>query len=191
MSLIRHCPTCATDYRPEITLCAECGGELLLRPEEESELPPPDLPPGDYRAIYYSGEIGDLEPLTDALARAGMPYRGGAVVDAKVALPPSHNRFELKVRDDDREAAVKTLEALPEAAELGIVDDLAEKGFDPARGYLNCPACGAALPAGALKCSECDLALGGSLEPLFCSACQWEVSSTDSRCPHCGESLEE
>jgi len=35
-----------------------------------------------------------------------------------------------------------------------------ETRFDPQRGYLQCPACGAAPPAGAAECPECGLGLG-------------------------------
>ncbi len=192
MSLVRHCATCDTDYRSDILQCAECGADLELLPEEgpaSGAAAPSEPPPGDYRAIYTSGEIGDLEPLTDALAGAGIPYRVDAVPEAQVPLPPAHNRFQLKVRDEERETAIRTLESLPDAGSLGIVDDVAERGFDPTRGYLNCPACGATLPGGADSCPECGLKLAGSLEPLFCSSCEWEVAATDRRCPHCGAML--
>jgi double zinc ribbon protein len=199
MERVRYCPRCDSEYRLEILTCAECGGELEVR--EEGYHPPPqepfpdvadgaDEPPGEYRSLYYSGEIADLEPLTDALGESRIPYRVDAADDTKVPLSP-HNRFYLKVRDEEREQARQLLESLPQATELGIVDDLAEKNFDPGKGYRNCPACSASIPAGARKCPDCGLALSGSMEPLVCSACGWEVSSADTACPKCGAALED
>jgi len=193
MEMVRHCAHCDTDYRPEILTCAECGGELELR-QEGSELPPPpdrsEPPPGDYRSLYYSGEVGDLEPLAEALTQSLIPYRVDAVDDTRVPLSP-HNRFYLKVRDQEREQARQLLESLPGAMDLGIVDHLADRSFDPAKGYQNCPACSVTLPPGALQCPECGLSLSGSLEPLVCSSCGWEVSSADTACPKCGAALED
>src|SRR2546427_810167 len=69
MATVRHCPRCDTDYRPEILTCAECGEALQLR---EEEAPPPaaaEPPPGDYRSLYFSERIEDLEPLAEELSR--------------------------------------------------------------------------------------------------------------------------
>ncbi len=193
MDTVRHCPNCHIDYRPEIQRCAECGGELEVRSEEsepDEETPLPEPPPGVYRSLYYSTDADELEPLADALADARIPFRIDMVKRDDVTLVP-HARFDLKVRDEEREKARTLLENLPEAAELGLVDDAAEKGYDPQSGYRNCPACSASLPSGALKCPDCGLTLEGSLEPLLCSKCGWEVSPADTRCPSCGSPLEE
>jgi len=194
MDFIRHCPSCNIDYRPEIQRCAECGGELEVRNEEsDSEQEPaplPEPPPGEYRSLYYSADLDEMGPLADALARAGIPFRIDTTKQGDVTLVP-HARYDLKVRDEEREKARQLLEALPEAGEIGLVDDAAEKGYDPKTGYRNCPACSAALPSGALKCPECGLALEGSLEPVFCSKCGWEVSTVDDACPNCRSLLED
>jgi len=190
METVRHCPRCDTDYRPEILTCAECGEGLELRQEEGEPPPPAEPPPGEYRSLYYSGNVADLEPLADALARAEIPYRVEGSEDEAVTLVP-HSRFDLRVRDEERERARQVLESLPEAMALGIVDHLADRTFDPVKGYESCPGCSASLPAGALKCPDCGLALSGSMEPLVCSACGWEVSSADTACPKCGVSLED
>jgi Double zinc ribbon len=194
MDFVRHCPRCHVDYRPEIERCADCGGELEIRNEEtdpdEEPAPLPEPPPGEYRSLYYSSDLDEMEPLTDALANAGIPFRLDTTKRDDMTLVP-HARFDLKVRDEERERARQILSALPEAAEIGLVDDAAEVGFDPKTGYRNCPACSASLPSGVLTCPECGLALEGSLEPLLCSECGWEVSPADTKCPSCGAALEE
>jgi Double zinc ribbon len=191
MSLVRHCTRCDTDYRPEILTCAECGDEMELRAEEEAEPTPlAEPPPGNYRSLYFSDRIEDLEPLAQELTRRSIPFRIDFSGEDKITLVP-HTRFDLVVREDERNRAKETLASLPEASDLELTDEAAEKGFDPQRGYSRCPACSTELPAGALKCQDCGLTLGGSLEPLLCSACGWEVSSADSSCPRCGAVLED
>jgi predicted amidophosphoribosyltransferase len=194
MEIVRHCSSCDADFRPEIERCPECGGELETRDEEAGQAddpaPLPEPPPGDYRSLYYSTDVKELEPLTDALAAAGVPFQIETNKRDDVTLVP-HARFDLKVRDEEREKARQVLSALPGAAEIGLVDDAAEAGFDPKSGYRNCPACSASLPPHALTCPDCGLALEGSLEPLLCSECGWEVSPADTKCPSCGAALEE
>ena len=192
MNMVRHCARCDTDYRVEILTCAECGEEMELRAEagEAEPATSAEPPPGDYRSLYYSDRIEDLEPLAEELTRRSIPFRIDFSGDAKITLVP-HSRFDLLVREEERERARETLSSLPQASDLELTDEAAEKGFDPKRGYSRCPGCSADLPAGALKCPDCGLALGGSLEPLLCSACGWEVSPADLACPRCGAVLED
>jgi len=194
MDIVRHCPNCRIDYRPEIERCADCGGELETRNEEsdpdQETVPLPEPPPGEYRSLYYSSDLDEMEPLAGALADAGIPFRLDTTKKDDVTLVP-HARFDLKVRDEEREKAREILSALPEAAEMSLVDDAAGKGYDPKTGYRNCPACSASIPSGALNCPDCGLSLEGSLEPLLCSECGWEVSPADTKCPSCDARLED
>ncbi len=192
MDFVRHCPICHIDFRPEIQRCAECGGELEVRNEEmdRETAPLPEPPPGVYRSLYYSTRAEELAPLADALAGAEIPFRIETTKRDDITLVP-HARFDLKVRDEEREKARQVLSALPGATEAGLVDDQAAKGFDPQGGYRACPACSVALPAGAIKCPDCGLTLEGTLEPLFCSKCGWEVSTADIACPNCEAPLED
>jgi hypothetical protein len=194
MSMVRHCAQCDTDYRAEILTCAECGGELELRDDEVAEAaeatPPEEPPPGNYRSLYFSDRIEDLEPLAEELTRQSIPFRIDSSGEDTITLVP-HSRFDLVVREDERDRAREALASLPEASDLELIDDAAEKGFDPQRGYARCPACSAELPAKALKCPDCGLSLEGSLEPLVCSTCGWEVSSADTACPRCSAVLED
>lgn len=194
MNMVRHCAHCDSDYEPEILTCPECGGSLDLR-DEDAELiaqtaPPPEPPPGDYRSLYFSDRVEDLEPLAEELTRRSIPFRIDFSGEDKLTLVP-HTRFDLRVREEERSLAKEALSSIPEASDLEISDAAAEKGFDPQRGYRNCPGCSAELPPAAAKCPECGLALGGSLETLLCSACGWEVSTADTACPRCGALLED
>jgi primosomal protein N' len=128
--------------------------------------------------------------MAEELTRQSIPFRIDSSGEDPITLVP-HTRFDLMVREEERAQARETLSTLPQASELELADDAAEKGFDPQRGYARCPACSAELPAKAMKCPDCGLALEGSLEPLVCSACGWEVSSADTACPRCGAVLED
>jgi predicted amidophosphoribosyltransferase len=192
MNMVRHCTRCDTDYRADILTCAECGEPLELRAEQGEAVasPPAEPPPGDYRSLYFSDRVEDLEPLAQELTRRLIPFRIDFSGEDKITLVP-HSRFDLLVRDEERDWARESLASLPEASDLELADDAAEKGFDPQRGYTRCPGCSAELSAGTLKCPDCGLALRGSLEPLLCSACGWEVSSADTACPRCSAVLED
>src|SRR5262245_65872963 len=103
MSMVRHCAQCDTDYRAEILTCAECGGELELRDDEKAEATPPEEPPpGDYRSLYFSDRIEDLEPLAQELKQRSIPFRIDLSGEDKITLVP-HSRFDLVVREDERD----------------------------------------------------------------------------------------
>src|SRR5438093_1425534 len=43
--MVRHCPRCRADYRPEIARCGQCDGALELREAEyDPRFEPPELP---------------------------------------------------------------------------------------------------------------------------------------------------
>jgi len=194
MDFVRHCPRCHVDYRPEILRCADCGGDLEIRqeepdPEREPAMPP-EAPPGVYRSLYYTSEIEDLPPLTDALTHEGVPFRIDTTEESGTNLMP-RSRFDLKVRDEDSEKAKGILSHLPEFPGVNSAAEGAEAGFDPERGYTRCPGCSASLAPGTAECPDCGLALVENPKSLFCSACGAEVSPADPTCPHCGTLLED
>ena len=194
MDFVRHCPRCHADYRPEILTCADCGGDLEIRQEETD----PDReieaasepPPGIYRSLYYTSAVEDLEPLAAALTRAAIPFRIESSDEQRATTLVPRSRFDLSVRDEEREAARRILAELPDFPEPEGASENAEAPFDPEKGYARCPACSASLAAGTDKCPDCGLTLAGSLEPLLCSDCGAEVSPADSSCPRCGAALE-
>ncbi len=164
MYMVRHCPRCQSDYRPDMAACAECGGPLEDRPEGEDPRfrPPPrgvlpegsELADGDLRSIYFSRDVRQLQALADRLARRGVACRiQGSAEGCKSP------RYDLLVSEAQRQVSLDELQKtfgddLP-GDDLGA----AERSFDPSQGYLRCPACGANLAAGAPECSDCGLAL--------------------------------
>jgi hypothetical protein len=197
LDFVRYCPRCRVDYRPEIVTCADCGGELVTQFEDEAPfagpdaeiegpLNPPDPPPGDYRSIYSSGRIGDLEPLVEALTARAIPFRIHVTTLAGGDVPRS--RFDLSVREEERAEALR--EVAPFLAAEADPDALAsvDRDFDAQRGYARCPACSTTLAQGATECTECGLGLKG--ESGSCSDCGGDVDPDAESCPHCGAPFE-
>jgi hypothetical protein len=169
MSFVRHCPRCASDYQPHLGECAECGGPLEDKLEgsgwtaqEAASVPPPpapeDLPPGNYETLYFSYAAADLQPLAGRLSRRGIPFRIDTLAEGRRA---AHPRYELLVRDQERQTAREELlhllggdTPLEEARSL-------DQDFDPESGYQRCPGCSTELNQGQRSCHECGLMLGG------------------------------
>ena len=186
MYMVRHCPRCQSDYRPDMAECAECGGPLEDRPEGSDPrfTPPPaslpsegsDLADGDLHSIYFSRDVRQLQALADRLARRGVACRLQQSTEGGKSP-----RYDLLVPEAQRQVSLDELQQtfgdpIP-GEELGAV----ERDFDPSQGYLRCPACGANLAAGAPECSDCGLALAEGKEGT-CQECGGSCSS--DRCEH-------
>jgi hypothetical protein len=152
------CPDCRAEYRQEFTRCADCGAALVpidalrLEPAQELELPPAAalecvrVAPQDWilalsQALQREGLGHRIEPARAEDAPAGQrPDIFGAVQLFGLYLPAEHASA---ARELDAGIAARLL---PEEAPA-----LAQGEQDA------CPACGAALPADALQCPDCDL----------------------------------
>jgi hypothetical protein len=181
---VRHCPTCRTDYRPEITCCADCGGTLEDRDDEQEYGEAPraaaaesraadDLPEG-FVPIHTSRDIDALPPLADELIASG--------IDCRIREVQSAHRvtgYRLCVAAQDRSAAAKVL------APFLHPEDAAD--FDSDRGYARCPACDLALPPHTLQCPECGLLLGTT--QVTCGGCGALVDASAEQCGECGAAL--
>lgn len=161
MLVVKICRDCGEEYRPEILSCAECGGELEARYEEDradwrtpaAASAVPDLrPPGDYQPIAWSTHAAELTPLADRLVEAGIPfYLRPRDTDAGAGAAG----YEIRTRQEEREAALREIEALKPAAP---VPD------SPGAASPSCPACGHGLGQAAVECPDCGLVLGDASE---------------------------
>jgi len=169
MNFVRHCPRCVSNYQPHLGECAECGGPLEDRlegsgwaAEEAAPAPPPpapsDLPPGDYETLYFSYAVEDLQPVAQRLSRRGIPFRIDTLDEGR---PTSHSRYELRVRDQERDTAREELLHLLGGDVSSEEARSLDQDFDPESGYRRCPACSTALNQGQGSCHECGLMLGG------------------------------
>lgn len=192
---VRVCRECGEEYRPEIAVCAECGGALEDRyddgeagyaprkaaPRREAEPEPqgPDL--SGQRSVYHARHHEDIVPLAERL-------RAAAIAFHLVQEPPdAHGRsaYELFVREGDAAAALRLLAPLL-AHEDTDVERLhaIETEFEAGVGYWRCPACETPLASGARECAECGLSLG--LEPTPCASCGEPRDPDGGPCPSCG-----
>jgi hypothetical protein len=158
MQAVKICRECGEEFRPEILRCTDCGGELETRfeedgtawpsPQDREEIVPDPRPAGDYQPIAWSGHAAELTPLADRLVEAGIPFylRPRASEAGQGAAG-----YEVRVRQEEREAALREMAALGPAA---------AGSPEGGKGPESCPACGHALTQGALECPDCGLAVG-------------------------------
>lgn len=179
---VRVCPECDCEYQPRVERCSDCGVPLVDRLESDEEepvaggepghAPAEALPPGEYLPLLHRDTAAELDELAARLGERQLPYR--------VQVHRGYS-FELRVRREEHEQALRALEGLLRP------EDFAEAlppGFDPEQGaYAQCPACQAALPGGASECPECGLQLAPELSQ--CAACGGELDAAAGRCLRC------
>jgi predicted amidophosphoribosyltransferase len=160
---VRVCVECGEEYRPEIAVCADCGGRLEDRrtdtdtPTSEvsgasaSDLTTqPDLT--GQRAVFQTREPRDLSRAAESLRAAGLSFQ---IVETPLQNDERRSALVLFVRDEDAPAALRLV------APLHGPDAVAYVESDEAR----CPACDAVLPENAPECPECGLALSAGTDP--------------------------
>ena len=166
---VRVCVDCNEEYRPEVARCADCGGDLQDRHDDEgsgeaSTLAHADTdfdrPLPDAHALATSADARELVPLADRLVAAGLQFR---IVAREVAGESRPHGFELRVTDVDRSAALAAVAALVEPGSgvtLLVMRALPASDDE----HLRCPACDTPVAASSLECSECGLGLEGERE---------------------------
>ena len=161
---VRVCRDCGEEYRPEILRCADCGGELedqypgAGEPAARTQEPVPDGELLGLRVLYQTPRATDLVPMAERLRQAEIEYRLAEQPGGAEGAPP---RYVILVRDADAQGALAGVADLIAPHEHAADVRAVETRFDPERGYLLCPACGATPPSGASECPECGLGLGG------------------------------
>ncbi len=159
---VRVCRDCGEEYRPEILRCADCGGELedvLPGASREAARTPPPEGPADtagFHPLYQTSRATDLVPMVERLREAGVPSRLAEQRSDAEGAPP---RYVLLVPEAETRRALAAVTDLVAPHEAAADVHAVETRFDPDRGYLQCPACGAEPPQGAAECPECGLGL--------------------------------
>ena len=168
MEMVAYCSNCDEEFRPEIAVCSDCGGQLRVQEEglgggpsedEPHQIDPTaaesassldNLPVASLVPVKTFDSLTDLEPAVATLAEARIASR----------VLVQNGRYILLLRPESLGDAQNALEArhLEEGSDRDV-----ETGFDSATGrYSECPACKAPLPATAIaECPECRLELGG------------------------------
>jgi hypothetical protein len=164
---VRVCRECGEEYRPEIVRCADCGGELEDHydgQEVASPVPPEAEAAAElvgYRVLFVTPRAADLVPLAERLREAHVDYR---LAEQPAVADGAPLRYTLLVRDADAAGALGALADLVAPHEDTADVHAVETRFDPGRGYVQCPACGAEAAAGAAECADCGLGLAGGEE---------------------------
>ncbi len=193
---VRVCRDCGEEYRPGVQQCADCGGELVDRqldedgnpivPEEEAaEAVAPPAPIVERRVVFVTPQAADLVPLADALREAEIEYH---MAEQPATVEGAASRYALLVDEANAAAALQALAPLLAEEEPEDMHAL-ETRFEPGRGYVACPACGAEQPPGATECAECGLAFGAEAEAgAACARCGAPLPEPGGKCPACGSS---
>ena len=165
---VRVCVDCNEEYRPEVARCADCGGALADRHDDEgsagdSTFAPPapdsDRPLADAHPLATSADARELVPLADRLLEAGLEFR---IVSREVAGEERPRGFELRVADADRSAALQAVAALVgPGSGVTLLVMRAPPASDDDQTELRCPACDTPVRGSATECSECGLGLEG------------------------------
>jgi len=194
------CPRCDGEYRPDATICADCGVELVFPADlsEDWEEPPADLDLDLPPALPFAGPLRKLPPSDDLVCLCCRPLSAievlsGALDDAGIA-----HRLEPLLAKRKSEAACLYVLAADGDAAAAVEAELGKRslvGDDPEiRAELTvCPACGTPHPLGAIECRGCGLVVGGGSELLdrTCSRCGAVIGFDTPSCPNCGAAMPE
>ncbi len=153
---VRVCRDCGEEYRPEAVRCADCGGALEDRFEGEEAATAPAAERSEevaselvgYRVLFLTPRAADLVPMAERLREGRIDYRLAEQPGAGEGAPP---RYALLVRDADAAVALSALADLVAPHEDAAGFHAVETRFDGERGYVECPACGAADGAGSRR----------------------------------------
>ena len=185
---VRVCKECGEEYRPDILICADCGGELEdvfedeeapLRPRQEAaEFETVDL--SDHRAVFQTSRATDLVPLAERLKETGIGFH--LVEEGADGGAPG--RYSLVVRDEEVRPALEALADLVAPHVEGDEVHALETHYQSGRGYVKCPACGAEQGSGLGECAECGLALSPAVPT--CPTCGSPLEEEGAACGVCG-----
>ena len=187
---VRVCRDCGEEYRPEIAVCADCGGALQDRWGDEdtqatgprSPVPAapeaPDL--SGFRPVFVTSQATVLVPLAECLREAQIEFvlhESGKGPQERAAS------FSLLVHDEDAGRALRELAPLLAGAEESGRFHTVETAFE-AGAYRNCPACGVELRAVTDECPACGLGLGEVA--AACARCGTPLGAGETECAACG-----
>ena len=178
---VRVCVECGEEYRPEIAVCADCGGALEDRDDADAAAFPParaeadagDEPaePDEYtEPVLTEDRATDLIGSADQLAAEGIGCR----------IRPLRRRLA----DGSLHVAGYRLVVAPEnrARALALLGLGADEDVDAET--RPCPACATPIAPGAVECPECGLAAGDDPHQVTCVRCgRWLEGAA---CPDCG-----
>jgi len=172
---VPFCPMCRSEYRKGFNVCATCEGNVALveelpqieelRVEDVSKTKPVGFASTseisrqveiegrsiDLMRVYFLGQASEIEMT---LRERGVP---AVIVPVEVQFPDDHQRFEVRVKNEDHARAEEILRE--EFASMVANEEGDVVGGTDAE---SCPACGAHVPLDVEECPECGLNVGGA-----------------------------
>lgn len=146
------CPECGSEYQPQIRVCIDCGTATVSPAAAREQAPhKPDPQPLDKTETVHirTDELEWIESL-----RALFEQHDISCWIYPAQSSRHHQRFKISVAKED---AVLAFELDGELLRQRLGDDGDEMVEVPVPGL--CPACHSQLPAGAIECPACGLAL--------------------------------
>jgi hypothetical protein len=152
----RVCPVCAEEYVHSALRCVHCD-VALVHAEEAPAQAAQDLPPAAELTPIRIASAGWALALSELLVAEGIAHRVELVSDAAAEgrRPSGPGPYGVYVRAGDA-ARARAIDAGYVAREI---PDLPDGWEDAEAEDEGCPACGAAVAAGAAECPDCGLAL--------------------------------
>ena len=187
---VRVCRECGEEYRPEIAVCADCGGALEDRYEDEDdprprkappsplETPAPEVPEG-FRPVFVTGHAAALSPLAERLREAEIDF---LLQESRRDPRAPAASFSLLVHDAEAGRALRELAPLLAEAEAPERLHALESEFDGGA-YRRCPACSTELAGGDVECPGCGLGLGDA--EASCARCGAPLDPGETECAVC------
>jgi len=152
------CPNCEGEFTMAVSICSDCGSELVS-PDSMVAAAAQEFPPvGDLNLVRVA-PLAWTRVLSEQLSDAGIPHRvergapeaaDGEEVSAKFGFETLYGIYVLpdqyeEAAELDRELFARLDPAVGEESELELV------------GGQECPACETPLPEGESECPECGL----------------------------------
>jgi hypothetical protein len=152
------CPRCEAEFTMAVSVCSDCGEELVSPdsvPSEEEE----ELPPIEELSLIRVAPLAWTRALSEHLSDAGIPHRVERGAGEEFDEDEVREKFGFEVvygvyvlPDDQEEGVLLDAELL--GAGRGATSDEDEPG---AGSGAQCPACEAPLESEESECSECGL----------------------------------
>ena len=161
---LKYCPKCNDEYRAEITVCVDCGielisgSEILKRDTGQKPTRNMTISPDDEMVNIRKGAVIDMKLLQAMLKREGIPSLA-ASEDGSCGQGCCGPSLIVQVRKFDIEEVMAILEQ-DYIRSTGLAEhDIATAGaaFDATLQEATCPACGHDFSTTLNACPDCGL----------------------------------
>jgi hypothetical protein len=150
--LIKVCPECGGEFRPDVERCADCEVPLV-HPEEIAARNARELPVVAGLVAACTDSIAEVRELAAELDKRGVRYR----IDRRRARPDG--LLTLYVQWKDREAAAEVVEDLGLGEEADGGEEEQVVGVRERPSYKICPDCGGEYRLDIERCADCGIVL--------------------------------